>query len=265
MKKFQFALMCAAALAFVACKPTNEPKPNDGGDGDDEEEAFVSPISVTDGSAAEWDNLPAEYVFTTVSAATPVENRSALKSVKVYNDNMYLNLLVEWDATKITDKSYVPFHIYIDADNSDATGGYADEFLVGSVDVLLETAIISSADDGTVSTSYNPAVFKWWGEVGGSGWNWTDPATEHSQEDGWGAEVAEGSLPIGTSQIISDNVVEIQLLRELIPFSIANEFKIGFDIQQNWSSVGVLPNANADETGAEVKAALMTVKTHVTE
>ncbi len=262
MKKFQIALMCAAALAFVACKPQNNPTPTP--DPDDEDPAFVSPISVTDGSAADWDNLPAEYVFTTVSAANPVENRSALKSVKVYNDAMYLNLLVEWDATKVTDKSWVPFHIYIDADNSNTTGGYADEFAVGSVDVCLETAILSS-DNGTVVSNYNPAVFKWWGEVGGSGWIWNDPSKDHDESDKWGALVGEGDLPIGASQIIADNIVEIQLLRELIPVSIANEFKIGFDIQQDWSSVGVLPNADADETGAEVKAPLMTVKTHITE
>lgn len=265
MKKFQFALMCAATLAFVACD-----KKDDGGvtpptpptDPDDE---FVSKISVKDNSAADWETLPADYVFTATSAAAPAENRGALKSVKVFNDEMYLNLLVEWDAEKITDKAWVPFHIYIDADNSDATGGYADEFAVGSVDICLETAIISADDAGTVASNYNPAVFKWWGEVGAQGWIWSDPSISHDASDKWGALVGEGDLPIGASQVIADNMVEIQILRELIPVKIENEFKIGFDIQQSWTSVGVLPNADADETGAEVKANLMTVKTYLGE
>ena len=265
MKKFQFALMCAAALAFVACDKKDEPKPTPTPDPEPEVPEFVSKISTTDKSAADWDKLPAEYVFTTTSAANPVENRSALKSVKVYNDKMYLNLLVEWDAAKVTDLSSVPFHIYIDADNSDATGGYADEFAVGSVDLCIETAIIYTGDDGALASNYNPAIFKWWGEVGGTGWLWSDPSVPADETNAWGALVGEGKLPIGTSQIVADNMVEIQLLRELIPVEIKNEFKIGFDIQQAWSSVGVLPNADQDETGAEVKAPLMTVKTDLAD
>ena len=265
MKKFQFALMCAAALAFVACDKNGEPTPTPTPDPEPEVPEFVSKISTSDKSAADWDKLPAEYVFTTTSAANPVEDRSALKSVKVYNDKMYLNLLVEWDAAKVTDFSSVPFHIYIDADNSDKTGGYADEFAVGSIDVCLETAILSKGDDGVLASNYNPAVFKWWGEVGATGWLWTDPTKDHDASDKWGALVGEGDLPIGTSQIISDNMVEIQILRELIPVAIENEFKIGFDIQQEWNSVGVLPNADQDETGAEVKAPLMTVKTDLAD
>lgn len=264
MKKFQFALMCAATLAFVACNTNDPDKKDDGKKDEPDEPEFVSKISVTDKSAADWETLPADYVFTATSAAAPAENRGALKSVKVFNDEMYLNLLVEWDAEKVTDKAWVPFHIYIDADNSDATGGYADEFAVGSVDICLETAIISEAD-GVVASNYNPAVFKWWGEVGAQGWIWFDPNTSHDASDKWGALVGEGDLPIGASQVIADNMVEIQILRELIPVKIENEFKIGFDIQQSWTSVGVLPNADADETGAEVKANLMTVKTYLGE
>lgn len=265
MKKFQFALMCAAALAFVACDKKGEPTPTPTPDPEPEVPEFVSKISTSDKSAADWDKLPAEYVFTTTSAANPVENRSALKSVKVYNDKMYLNVLVEWDAAKVTDLSRVPFHIYIDADNSDATGGYADEFAVGSVDLCIETAILSKGDDGVLVSNYNPAIFKWWGEVGGEGWLWHDPSITPDETNAWGALVGEGKLPIGTSQIVADNMVEIQLLRELIPVEIKNEFKIGFDIQQNWNSVGVLPNADQDETGTEVKAPLMTVKTDLAD
>lgn len=41
----------------------------------------------------------------------------------------------------------------------------------------------------------------------------------------------------------------------MIPeFSFAETFGIGFDIQQNWTSVGVLPNADDDEAGNAVLA-----------
>lgn len=220
MKKFQFALMCAAALAFVACDKKGEPTPTPTPDPEPEVPEFVSKISTSDKSAADWDKLPAEYVFTTTSAANPVENRSALKSVKVYNDKMYLNVLVEWDAAKVTDLSKVPFHIYIDADNSDATGGYADEFAVGSVDLCIETAILSKGDDGVLVSNYNPAIFKWWGEVGGEGWLWHDPSITPDKTNAWGALVGEGKLPIGTSQIVADKIwlrfnfsVNLSLLR----------------------------------------------------
>lgn len=62
MKKFQFALMCAAALAFVACDKKGEPTPTPTPDPEPEPE-FVSKISTSDKSAADWDKLPAEYVL----------------------------------------------------------------------------------------------------------------------------------------------------------------------------------------------------------
>ena len=66
MKTFKFALMCAAALALVACEknnPVDEPI-----EGEDDEVEYVSPIKVDDATLADWDNLPAEFV---VSATLP--------------------------------------------------------------------------------------------------------------------------------------------------------------------------------------------------
>ena len=265
MKKFQFALMCAAALAFVAC---NQNEPDNGGNGgnggeEPEEPEFVSKISVTDNTLDDWNTLPAEYVSEAVCAENA--NMNGLLSVKVYNDAMYLNVLLEYNDTVIKDKSWVPVHMYINADNNVKTGGYSDHFTVGCCEVLLETSIFSGGE----AMSYNPAVFKWWGAANGGiedqsadakGWYWKDASVSHDQNDGYGALVAEGASPIGKSQMIG-NKVEIQLLRELITMPFANEFEIGFDIQQNWNAVGFLPNADADEVGNEVKAALLKVTT----
>ena len=228
---WKIALMCVATLAFVACDKNNNN--NDNPDNPQEEE-YVQKVKVDDNSIAEWDNLPAEYV---VSATCPADaSLLGLKSVKVYADKMYIFVLVEPNMDDVVDLEWVPFHVYINTDNSDKTGGYGDQFTDANTDILCEGAVFAGDP-----YPYNPAIFKWWGEVGGSGWDWTDPSVEHSGDDFWGAIVGEGQSPIGNSQFV-DGKIEIQLLRELIPAQWdENEFGIGFDIQQNWSSVGILP------------------------
>ena len=244
MKTFKFALMCAAALAMIACEPKNNPENENN---EEEEQEYVQIIKVDDNSLADWNNVPAEYLATT----THVEGASmdGLKSVKVYADQMYIFLLVEVNDDVVTDRAWTPFHVYLNTDNSATTGGFADQWVTGDVDVMLETAIFAEG-----AAQYNPAVFKWWGEVGATGWSWTDPEVEATAENGWGALVPEGSSPIGAAQMV-DGKVEIQLLRELIPGTwAADKFTVGFDIQQSWNSVGILPNAADAEDGSEVLA-----------
>lgn len=218
----------------------------------------VPEINVTDGSLADWDALPAEFV---VSATCPDGAALlGLKSVKVYATAMYISILVEPNMDDITDLSWVPFHVYIDADNSDETGGYGDEFADANCDILCETAVFSGGEP----CAYNPGVYKWWGEVGASGWDyWTDPATApHTADDNWGAIIGEGQLPVGASQYV-DGKFEIQLLRELLgtvaPMS-DTEFGIGFDIQQSWSSVGILPIGEDTEANPGGHVAKLKVK-----
>ena len=205
--------------------------------------ADIPEIDVTDNSLEDWKALPAEYV---VSYACPEDAAMlGLKGVAVYATEMYINILVEPNMDDITDLSWVPFHVYLDIDNSDLTGGYGDQFTDANTDILLETAVFGEGEP----IVYNPAVFKWWGEVGGSGWDWTDPSVEHDGSDFWGAIIGEGQLPVGNSQYV-DGKFEIQILRELLGTvheMSDTEFGIGFDIQQNWSSVGILPIGPATE------------------
>lgn len=250
---WKFALMCFAALAFVACdnKPVDPDKP-DKPDKPVEPEEFVSKISVTDNSLDDWNNVPATFV---VSAECPEDAAQlGLKSVKVYADKVYINIIAEYNEDDVTDLASVPFHVYLDADNSDNTGGYGDEFADANAEWSLEGPVFA---DGA-PYSYNPGVFKWWGAVGDDGWSWTDPSVEHSADDGWGAIVAEGALPVGASQCIGTKI-EIQIMRELIPATWAETFGIGFDIQQNWSSVGILPQGAAVD-GAMTKLPKLKVK-----
>ncbi len=295
MKKFQFAVLALAALAIVACnkekKNDPDPKPVETAacytvTVDDAEEyfwgtetelkaqygqdaqfvknditaqadcvadepEFVSLISVTDGSVDDWNKVTSDKLVVCNAAATGFEGHNALKSVKVYADQMYINIYVTWDEAKITDLSWVPFHIYLDADNSDATGGYGDEFADPNSEWMFEDAIIADGPH-----NYDPAVFKWWGGVGENGWLWTDPDNPGTEENGWGAIIPTGQGAIGTSQLIGTNGTEIQLLREAATcITFAETFGIGFDIQQNWNSAGILPNADPDAaTGSEVLA-----------
>ncbi len=218
--------------------------------------ADVPEIDVTDNSLADWDALPAEYV---VSAVCPEDAAMlGLKSVKVYATAMYINILVEPNMDDITDLEWVPFHVYIDADNSDETGGYGDEFADANTDLLCESAIFCEGQP----YAYNPAVFKWWGEVGADGWDWTDPSVEHDGSDFWGAIIGEGQLPVGNSQYV-DGKFEIQILRELLGTVHEmndSEFGIGFDIQQNWSSVGILPCGSATDENPNGEMAKLKVK-----
>lgn len=216
----------------------------------------VPEIKVDDNSLADWDALPAEYV---VSAVCP-ENASllGLKSVKVYATEMYISILMEPNMEDIVDLEWVPFHVYLDADNSDETGGYGDEFADANTDLLCETAVFSGGEP----YSYNPAVFKWWGEVGADGWNWTEPGVTHDAADFYGAIIGEGQLPVGNSQYV-DGKFEIQLLRELLGTVHEmndSEFGIGFDIQQNWSSVGILPIGEDTEENPGGHVAKLKVK-----
>lgn len=252
MKKFKFALMCAAALAMIACEKNKENGPVDPNDPEEPVDEYVQIIKVDDNSLADWNNVPADYLATT----THVDGASmdGLKSVKVYADELYINLLVEVNDEVVTDREWTPFHVYLNTDNSAATGGFGDQWITADVDVMLETAIFQSG-----AAAYNPAVFKWWGADGESGWLWTDPENPGTADNGWGALVPEGSMPIGVAQMV-DGKIEIQLMWELIPATWADTFTIGFDIQQSWNSVGILPNAADAEDGSEVLAEKLTVK-----
>ena len=220
--------------------------------------ADIPEIDVTDNSLEDWKALPAEYV---VSYACPEDAAMlGLKGVAVYATEMYINILVEPNMDDITDLEWVPFHVYIDLDNSDLTGGYGDEFTDANTDILCETGLWAGGEPN----NYNPAVFKWWGEVGGDGWNWEDPENPGNETNFWGAIIGEGQLPVGNSQYV-DGKFEIQLLRELLGTvpgveMNAGEFGIGFDIQQNWSSVGILPCVSVTDENPSGKAAKLKVK-----
>lgn len=191
-------------------------------------------ISVTDNSIDDWKALPAEKV-----ASCECPDAAAylgLKGAAVYADAVYINVLVEYDPEEIVDRSWTPFHFYFNTDNSDATGGYGDQWNDANTDILMEGAVFAAPEEGGegVPCEYVPEVFAWTGEVGGTGWSWE------------GLTIA---APFCTSQHVG-NFIEFKMIRELIPTTAGwndNEFGIGFDIQQSWESVGILPIEAATE------------------
>ncbi len=258
MKKFQIALMCAALVAFVACKPTPDP---DGlcevcGENPcvcegNEPEGYVCPISVEDATADDWAKVPEGYLFETKCAEGA--SWDALKSVKVFADDIYVNLLVEWDPEIVTDLSSVPFHVYWNVDGDAETGGYGDQWLEPyNIDVLMEGFFfVGEEGSGTGEpVAYEPGMFAYGAAYNTNEWNWSELT-------------AAGTFCF--SQHLGNNKMEIQFLRELIPASWGEEFTVGFDIQQGWNSVGVLPNATDDELGNKVKAEKMRVQFYIPE
>jgi len=217
---------------------------------------WPSLISVNDSSIADWNNLPSEYVFSTVSNPESSMGQG-LKSVKVYADYKFINILVELNKDSLMNKFCIPFHVFIDVDNSNTTGGTSSLFAAAGADFMMEHYFYYDS----ISDNYDPSIYRWWGKAGESGWQWTDPAVPHSWEDNWGA-ILGSDHGIGKSQnMIVDQIeyTEIQLLRERMPFNVAGTFQIGFDLQdKTWNRMGLLPN-EADADTVQVLAPMMRV------
>lgn len=265
MKKFQFMLLALATVALFSC----EKKPQGGGhDDDDPVITFNSLIAVDDYTMDDWKEVPSEYLVKLKQQGETM--MGGLDSIWVYADKAYLNLLVWYrtDSLIKSSKEIVPFHIYLNADGDNKTGGYDDWFLDGNAEYLLEGFLF----EGNAPCRFNPAVFHWWGSMGGgitdqttkTGWLWTDPSKTHDESDGWGADIPTGTQDVAFSQPLEGNkVFEIQIVRSMITSNWANKFGIGFDIERvapteqteaPWEIFGILPNPTYDEGGAKVTA-----------
>lgn len=261
MKKFfYFAALAAALVSFASCGKDDPKKPHRGDD-DEPEVQYENPVKV-DGEFADWAAIDASKV----AVATLAEGRTdtdALTLVKVYCDEYYLNIYIEFDKTKVDPLSptALPVHVYLNADNSDKTGGYGDEFQGADADWCLEASLLGWDASGTVQ-SWDPSAFKWWGEVGQDGWLWTEHSVnpdvpEHSDADMWGA-VKAGGIAEGAGSVV-DGKYEMQITIANLPFELADTFTLGVDIQQNWSSIGWLPNAAQSEENPKGLAPKLTV------
>lgn len=240
------ALMAAVLVGFSACEGD---KPHRTG-GDDDEEEFVSKIKV-DGDFSDWAALDASKVAV---ARNVNAEKDALKILKVYADKVYLNVYFEFDGDQIVDRGWPAVHVYLNSDGDASTGGYGDEFADACVDYMLETAIFSDGE----WNDWNASFWPWWGDANGTGWTWADPAVQHDEADLWGAFIPEGS---GISHGMgSGNAYEIQIVREMLTGAkFAKTFGVGIDIQQNWTSIAWLPNAESSDTNPNGLANMLSV------
>lgn len=242
------ALMCAATIAMVACQDKNQPSASGSGSSDNTnptdttttptdptdptDSTYVSPISIRDKSIADWEKLDQSKVAIAKVTGDPLY--TALKEIRVYADNVYINFLLKYDPEEFTVASEGDFlHIYMNADNNDETGGYWDQFdgpNQGNTDLMFE-GVLWDAEGNTFS--YSPTVSAWAGETNGEGWLW---------------EVLPSASTIAGSQIVEDGIIEGRLIKQYIPWADWKDaFEIGFDIQQNAESVGLLPQADTPD------------------
>lgn len=252
MKKVLSFLAIAAMVCMVSCSKKENAKPNNNNNNNNnteepqkQEPEYVQPITI-DGDFADWAKLDGTKIATATCDADATH--TALKVVKVYADELFIFVYFEWDKEQIThepDVEHVPFHVYLNGDGNAATGGYGDQFSDACTDVLMEGFIYP---DGAAIGSYEPGLFKWTGETNGSGWSWEDLGEVAGITSGAGVE----------------GKYEFQIMRELYPLGkIADTFSVGFDIQQGWSSVGILPNAAATDdnpSGTAPSLQVVTVK-----
>lgn len=244
MKKVLTLLAMAAAVLAVSCnKPDDEGGKS--GKGGKDKGKYEAPIKI-DGTFDDWAKLDATKIATAKSDADATH--TALKLVKVYADEVFVFVYFEYDKDQIThepDVEHVPFHVYINGDGNAATGGFGDQWSDACTDVMMEGFIYP---DGASIGSYEPGIFKWVGEPNGSGWdpNWEDLGDIAGITAGAGIE----------------GKYEFQITRELYPIGkLADTFSIGFDIQQGWNSVGILPNAAPTEDNPGGLAPSLTVVT----
>ena len=220
MKKIlSFLAMTASILMVSVAVSCNK-------DDDDEEEGgeseYVAPIKI-DGDFSDWAKLDASKIAS--ATCDKDATKTALKVVKVYADPIYVFVYFEWDKDQIShepDVEHVPFHCYINTDGDAKTGGYGDQFTDACSELLFEGFIYP---DGASIGSYQPIVCEWTGDVNGTGWSWAELGEFNNLTEGAGIE----------------GKYEFQIARELMPKKLADNFSIGFDIQQSWDSVGILP------------------------
>lgn len=187
-----------------------------------------------DGKFDDWAALPAGSFARTYGDEDATH--PALTHCKVYATTEKIYVYFEWDTDQITyepEVEHVPFHCYINTDGDATTGGFGDQFADACIDILLEGFIYGGGERGGEMGSYDPGTFSWAGDANGSGWAWDDLGLDGYCE-GWGVE--------GKYEFSIDRATLAG-----IGFPVADVFSIGFDIQQGWNSVGILPNAAPSE------------------
>ena len=257
------AIFAAVMMGFSACQPEDQPSTpgteetpgtndetpgtndetpgtNDETPGTNEEtpgeDDYKSPITI-DGEFADWDNLEGVVVCNSDPEAT----LQGLKQMKVYADEVFINVLLDIDYEIIEDRTAGnknPVSLYLST--SKEAGGYD----VWS-DMCIEYMLQGWCLNGDTMDAWTSGMHMWIGEVHGTGW------------DGNWAEAAADVLPESAS---TGSKIEIRLaIENLAPFNdtLGDVFYIGADVQQGWNSQGELPNGPAGEAVEMLEVAIV--------
>ena len=238
-----------AAMLFACGEPDNNN--NNNNNNNNEDPAFVSPITV-DGDFSDWAGLDASKVSVATRPDGAVKY-DGLVCVKAYADELFLNIYLEFDDLVIADRAWVPFHVYLNADGDETTGGGDALWAPYCAEWMLEGSLFSEGE----FQSWDPGVFPWGGEPNTSGWEWHPVGVPADEEHNWGAIITEGNNV--ASGAGAGNAYEIQIMREMVPATWADTFTCGFDIQQDWSTAGALPILNATDENPDGATTMMVV------
>ena len=249
MKKIYILMALLATFAISCSKPSNEPTPKPDPKPDDEQptpepepDQYVAPITV-DGDFSDWDKLDASKVVVASCAENAL--KTGLKVLKVFVDEMYMFVYFEYDDAAIPDKSDVQGHVYFDADNNEETGGCANQWDPGCIEYMGEGHFFRN----DAISSFDPSLSYWTGELHAQGWE----EFEEILSSGSGLFKGDGK----------DGKYEMAMLLESFPATpvpLGDTFGFGMDIQQAWSSVGILPNADSNDDNPNGRSKLLTVK-----
>ncbi len=245
MKKIYILMALLAAFA-LSCnkndKPSPTPGPGPGPEPEPEPEPeYVAPITI-DGDFSDWAKLDASKMV--VAPCADGALKTGLKVLKVYVDELYMFVYFEYDDAAIPDKSDVQGHVYFDADNDEETGGCANQWDPGCIEYMGEGHFFRN----DAIFSFDPSLSYWTGELHAQGWEW-----EELLSSGSGLFKGDGK----------DGKYEMAMLFEMFPANpvpLGETFGFGMDIQQAWSSVGILPNATSNDDNPNGRSKLLTIK-----
>ena len=241
-----FLAVSAAILAVVSCGKKDEPKKPDGGGKEQEPAQYEAPIKI-DGDFSDWAKLDASKVASCSLKAADTWGYPEIKSAKVYADELFVFVYMEFNTSVLAPESGSHFALYINGDNNTATGGYGGQWEQGEtpcIDVLVMGTYFDP-DEGGYIKDLSCEVYQWTGEPNTDGWSWGDVDV---------SGFAEGKC--------TSKGMEFALSRDLYPVgTFADEFTMGFQLQTNgWDATGALPNAEPTDDNPSGKAPLLTVK-----
>ena len=238
MKKiFAIAAMAAMLIACGEEKPEN--KPNNENPTPDPEPEFVAAITV-DGQFADWDAVEVDEI---ALKDGNTYGKTALKKVKFYTDEMYINVYVEFDPAEA-----MALCVYFDVDADETTGRaepckgielyldgmIADWTLNADETAFIEPRISALAPDMT--------AFKYTGEDGAAAWAWEELLAA-------GNGFAVGSTPVAVG---ANEAFEMAIVKELSPMPFGEQVGIAISLSNfGWNECGTLPQYSEEDLAAD--------------